>query len=87
MPVALSDGLLWGGGGGRGHHHYSDHWGRTLDLDWSGHGLRACDLCTSLLQGEGLEELSAGGFIIESARLHPWVVSDGVDLWAIVTLV
>ena len=63
----------------------SDHGGTSLDLDrlggWLGSSLGLGFLC------EFLEQLCASGLHVEGGRLHPGVVSDRLDVGALVTLV
>ena len=65
----------------------SDHGRGALDLDRFCHGLSAGDLGISLLLCERLEKLHAGCLVIECAGLHPWVISDGIDLRSGVALI
>ena len=56
------------------------HWGVSLDLDRLCHGLRFKIWLICLPGRESLEELHASGLEVEGLRLHPWVVSDLLNL-------
>lgn len=65
---------------------HSDHRGGSLDLDRLGEGATELSIFSCLFGGERSQKLSAGGFIVESAGLHPGVVSELLARSSVVTV-